>query len=214
MPCTAAQLKSILQTALVRLNNGDQKSANSERAALEEKGRLRYITFIKDQWVGLSKEAESRRSSYRDRSICSRLWWMNQKLSEDTWSIHHWQSDDYHQFMISEHFNKCKDAFLFSRGSSIQISSSNTCLLWKKEKKKKKDILQTRDNRRDMMTGMKGKLERAAETMASCSRQKDNFETILALWSESWADVKTLFFCLGSALEALHIQLKRSRKQN
>lgn len=66
--------------------------------------------------------------------------------------------------MISEHFNKCKDAFLFSRGSSIQVSSSNTCLLWKKEKKKKKDILQTRDNRRDMMTGMKGKLERAAET--------------------------------------------------
>lgn len=51
----------------------------------------------------------------------------------------------------------------------------------KKKKKKKKDILQTRDNRRDMMTGMKGKLERAAETMASCSRQKDNFETILAL---------------------------------
>lgn len=34
----------------------------------------------------------------------------------------------------------------------------------KKKKKKKKDILQTRDNRRDMMTGMKGKLERAAET--------------------------------------------------
>lgn len=34
----------------------------------------------------------------------------------------------------------------------------------KRKKKKKKDILQTRDNRRDMMTGMKGKLERAAET--------------------------------------------------
>lgn len=116
-----------------------KKSANSERAALEEKGRLRYITFIKDQWVGFSKEAESRRSSYRDRSICSRLWWMNQKLSEDAWSIHHWQSDDYHQFMISEHFNKCKDAFLFSRGSSIQISSSNTCLLWEKKEKEKKE---------------------------------------------------------------------------
>lgn len=212
MPCTAAQLKSTLQTALVRLNNGDQKSANSERAALEEKGRLRYITFIKDQWVGLSKEAESRRSSYRDRSICSRLWWMNQKLSEDTWSIHHWQSDDYHQFMISEHFNKCKDAFLFSRGSSIQISSSNTCLLWKK--KKKRTFCRQETTGEIWWQEWRGNWNVLQKQMASCSRQKDNFETILALWSESWADVKTLFFCLGSALEALHIQLKRSRKQN
>ena len=193
-PRARAWLNTTLQMVLVRLNDGAKKTFKLREGGSGEKAASQTYRFHRGPMSRPFQRARAERGgSYRDEDICSTLWWIGQKLREDTRGGHQRQG-----FHIDDELSSVpdswmcqhteKDTFLHSSRfiSGLWICSINTGLLWKDSAGEK----QGENNNWSVLQ----------RRIPSCSSQKDHFEVILpdVLWE----------ICPGSPLEALHLYCK------
>lgn len=133
------------------------------------------------------------------------LWWRGQKLREDTWNMHQRVlMMNYHRFVISEYVNrKQADAFLLSFRLTLHQSAAPQQVCRGRRKRITVNCFWQENRKTTREMKMRGEWSTywsvLRRQIASCSRQRDNSETTLAVCSgQMWKQ--------GSHLKASHFQ--------